>query len=929
MKFKITVLTLFIGFITYAQTTIKGKAVDKEGIPLYGVSIILKNTKYFSDFTGEFSLKYSGEYPVDLHFTYVGFNSQTITLYKEGDGKNVLVQLLEPKSNSLTQVVVAASRKAEKKIETPVTIETFSSSQIKNGTAADFYNGLENIKETQFNAGSLLQKSVNTRGFGTPNNGRFLQLVDGAESTVPALNANIGNFMGLNELDVESVEVLPGTSSALYGANAFNGMLFMNSISPFKKQGVSAYYKRGVTNQNVAGTNFYDDFGLRLGVKFNKKIAAKLNVNYFAGTDWLANDQTNHGVVPGVFTKDQYHDGINSYGDENIRNIPGAAGIVNRTGYRELDLTDGKVKTIKLDASLHFKPTETFDIVIQQKMTIGTTGYMDTGTKYAFKDFLLAQSKVELKSKNFTSRSYVTFNDAGNSYSLTRAAINLNNASKSDNVWFDDYARAFSVFYVSDVDPNKDLVSKNNAYTAARKYADYNDTSGNATLGAATGLKRLVPGTLAYQQALSKSQQEVDAKSGSKLKDQSAFANQDLNYNFRDLIKFAEIQIGGTFRLNYLNSQGTLFTDKDAPITYSQYGAYTQVEKQLLDERLKLTGSLRYDKVHGLEGNFLPRISSNLSLGEKRQHNLRASYQTGFRNPTSQDLYTGSDYGLITLLGSGVDNIARYKENIVKDGVTYNFTGEDIYNKSYSYNSVLGFSTFLLSGGAIADAFALLKLQKIELVKPEKIQSFELGYRATIEGFSIDVNGFLNKYSNFIYSKRVVLPFYNDPSGVSGATALRDNDFKSFQVYTNATTNIETRGAGIGIDKNFGKFNINASYNFAQLMDYDTTSDPDFEPDFNTPKHKVKLSLGHPKVLKNFGFNTNLRWNSEYVWESPFADGVIPSTVVIDAQINLTLPSLKGIFKIGANNMLGKDYYQVIGAGLIGQQYYASFTYNL
>ena len=923
MKFRITVLTFFIGFITYAQSSIKGKVVDKEGIPLYGVSVVLKNTKYFSDFTGEFNVKYSGEYPVDIHFTYVGFNSQTKTLYKEGDGKNVLVQLLEPKSNTLTQVVVAASRKAEKKIETPVTIETFSSSQIKNGTAADFYNGLENIKETQFNAGSLLQKSVNTRGFGTPNNGRFLQLVDGAESTVPALNANIGNFMGLNELDVESVEVLPGTSSALYGANAFNGLLFMNSISPFKKQGVSAYYKRGVTNQNVAGTNFYDDFGLRLGVKFNKKIAAKLNVNYFSGTDWLADDQTNQGVIPGVFAKDQYHDGINSYGDENIKNIPGAAEIVNRTGYRELDLTDGKVKTIKLDASLHFKPTETFDIVIQQKMTIGTTAYMDTGTKYAFKDFLLSQSKVELKSKNFTSRSYATFNDAGNSYSLTRAALNLNNASKSDDVWFRDYEIAFSKFY------NPSIDNRNEAYTASRKYADFNDKSGNTDLGDATGLKRLVPGTLAFQRALSKSQQDVDPKSGSKLHDQSAFANQDLNYNFRDLIKFAEIQIGGTYRLNYLNSEGTLFTDKDAPITYGQYGAYTQIEKQLLDERLKLTGSVRYDKVHGLDGNFSPRISSNLSLGEKSQHNLRASYQTGFRNPTSQDLYSGSDYGLITLLGSGVDNVTRYKENIVKDGVTYNFTGEDIYNKSYSYNSVLGFSTFLLSGGAIADAIGLLKLEKVDLVKPERVQSFELGYRATIAGISFDVNGYLNKYSDFIYSKRVVHVFYNDPTGFLGASALDKNDFKAYQVYTNANTSIETRGVGVGLDKDFGKFHINASYNFAQLMDYDTTSDPGFEPDFNTPKHKAKLSLGHPKVLKNFGFNTNLRWNSEYKWNSSFASGIIPSTVVVDAQINVTLPSLKGMFKIGANNMLGKDYYQVIGAGLIGQQYYASFTYNL
>jgi outer membrane cobalamin receptor len=41
-----------------------------------------------------------------------------------------------------------------------------------------------------------------------------------------------------SEIDVQSVELLPGASSALYGANAFNGILFMTSQSPFTSQGL-------------------------------------------------------------------------------------------------------------------------------------------------------------------------------------------------------------------------------------------------------------------------------------------------------------------------------------------------------------------------------------------------------------------------------------------------------------------------------------------------------------------------------------------------------------------------------------------------------------------------------------------------------------------------------------------------------------------
>ena len=57
------------------------------------------------------------------------------------------------------------------------------------------------------------------------------------DNASPALNFVLGNLVGINDLDVSSVELLPGASSALYGANAFNGILFMTSKSPFDHQG--------------------------------------------------------------------------------------------------------------------------------------------------------------------------------------------------------------------------------------------------------------------------------------------------------------------------------------------------------------------------------------------------------------------------------------------------------------------------------------------------------------------------------------------------------------------------------------------------------------------------------------------------------------------------------------------------------------------
>ena len=71
------------------------------------------------------------------------------------------------------------------------------------------------------------------------------------DNTAPGLNFVLGNLVGMSELDVASVEILPGASSALYGAGAFNGILFMRSKSPFDFQGISVSLKQGLTSQEA------------------------------------------------------------------------------------------------------------------------------------------------------------------------------------------------------------------------------------------------------------------------------------------------------------------------------------------------------------------------------------------------------------------------------------------------------------------------------------------------------------------------------------------------------------------------------------------------------------------------------------------------------------------------------------------------------
>jgi hypothetical protein len=357
-----------------------------------------------------------------------------------------------------------------------------------------------------------------------------------------------------------------------------------------------------------------------------------------------------------------------------------------------------------------------------------------------------------------------------------------------------------------------------------------------------------------------------------------------------------------------------------------------------MDDKLKLTGSIRYDKAKNFDGNYSPRVSFVYAAGEQKNHNFRGSFQTGFRNPSTQDQYIGFDIGSRVLIGSAPDNLNRYSEtlpiSVAGGGGTTTLNGNSAYYNSFTERSYFAFDAAYRSGppSGLANAAALLVKANAPLVKPEQVKAFDLGYRGNIKGFALDINGYYNIYNDFIGGFNVVTPFYGtaetNPNITTNtsATALVNRDIRTFQVYTNTSLVVKSLGFGLGLSKKvYENFELSANYNYSQF-DFDQAEDPDFEAYFNTPKHRVKATLGNDKLFKNFGASVSGRWNSEYVWESTFADGMIESATVIDVQANYSLANLKSIIKIGATNIGGKEYGQVLGAGLIGQQYFVSWT---
>ena len=925
------ILSLFFCSINYAQSTITGSVTDGNNLPIPGANVKVAGESggTVTDDAGNFTLNATAKPPYTIEISSVGFGSKKVNV--TSDNQKISVKLTD-EENKLDEIVISASRTPERILESPVTIERMGIKDVKNTSSATFYDGLENLKEVHFNTSSLSFKSINTRGFATVANTRFMQLVDGMDNSSPALNFVLGNLIGLSELDVQSVELLPGASSALYGANAFNGILFMNSRSPFDHDGISAYVRYGKTNHKIAGDKDYYDVGIRAAKKFNEYIAGKANFTFLRATEWIAGDERSMTLGGNSRATNQNYDGLNTYGDEVTTFIPNV-GQVSRTGYKEQDINDNSIESVKADFSLHIKPMkDDFEIILQHKVGMGNTIYQGAN-RYRLENFVMQQTKFEVKNRNFFVRAYMTNESAGDSYDMRFAAWNVNRMAKSDKAWFTDYATAFlqSQIFLG--------VNGTTAASLARNFADNNVSPAGLPALTPGGSAQFAPGSPEFKNALATVIQNPDLTKGAKFIDQSKLYHVDANYNFKELISFAEIQVGGSFRNYALNSQGTIFTDYDGAIRYDEYGMYTQLQKKFLDDRLKFTGSIRYDKSENFDGQVSPRVSFVYSAGANKNHNFRLSFQTGFRNPTTQDQYIGLDLGPFALIGSAEANLDRYVEflpvsaagqQIPGVGENVRLTGRDAYNTNlYTAPSAAAF--------ALSQNPADLEIANVQLVKPEQVKAFEIGYKSNIDGFSIDANAYYNIYDDFMSTSRVIKPYYgtvgtdfSNPAGeeVKGLMALANGDRRVFQVYTNTTETVNSLGFGLGLSKKvFGDFEIGVNYNHAQF-EFDQAKDPAFIAGFNTPRHRVKGSLGNQNLFKNFGFNLNARWSDEYLWQSSFADGTIPAVTVFDAQFNYAIPSIKSTFKVSASNLFGDDYLQVIGAGRIGQQYLISWIIN-
>lgn len=282
----------------------------------------------------------------------------------------------------MNEIVITASRRSEKIMRSPISIEQLKSAEAKIMGSPSIYEALEYVKGVQIITPSLGFKVINTRGFANSTNVRFAQLVDGIDNQAPHLGAPIANALGANDLDIDKIEIIPGTAATLYGMNAINGLANIQTKNPFEYQGVSIQQLTGVNhvgNIDRFSPKLYSQFNMRFAKAFNEKFAFKINASTTGGTDWVADDRTdlapNANASTNLYgTNNPAYDEVNGYGNESANrktlNLNGKNYVVVRTEYRETDITDYDIKKYKADVGFYFRPKKEHELAVTYKTAI-------------------------------------------------------------------------------------------------------------------------------------------------------------------------------------------------------------------------------------------------------------------------------------------------------------------------------------------------------------------------------------------------------------------------------------------------------------------------------------------------------------------------------------------------------------------------------
>ncbi|GAB2570529.1 TonB-dependent receptor [Spirosoma areae] len=815
----------------------------------------------------------------------------------------------------LAEVVISASRVAESILKSPVSIDIIDTRRIRLSAQPSYFDAIETIKGVQLLTSSLGFKVYNTRGFAATTNVRFVQLVDGRDNQAPHIGAPIASALAPSDLDIRQVELVPGVASALYGLNALNGLVNILTRNPFDSEGLSVGQKTGLNHVGDAAlsSRLYSETSLRYAHRLGNRFALKVNLVYQRGYDWIAGNRNdlnpNGNASLSLFGADNpAYDPVNGYGNEaaNRRTLMlgGKRYSIGRTGYYEAEATDYRLQNLRGDFSLHYRFSPTVELAYTYQGATSDNVYQRTN-RFRLDNYQLDQHSLALTTPSLQIRAYRTHENTGDSYNIRSMAENIDKSVKTDNQWFTDFTNQF------------------NADTRAGLAVP--DALRNARSTADKG--RPVPGTPGFNDLIAKLRDINNWDIGAALRVQSWMYHVEgqveptrvLWQRFRQQTGLT-IQAGFDFRRYVVFPDGNYFINPTEPgqnLVYGKTGGFVQFSRQFLDNKLKVAGSLRLDKNTYFAARLNPRLSVVYSPADA--HNLRLSYQNGYRFPSLFEGFTNINSGGVKRVGG------------------LPIMSQGIYENAYLVTSINAFqaaittdvnTSKLTTDQAIQKNKGILKQSPYTYLKPEQVKSVELGYKGLFLAGRLyaDADVYYTNYQDFIAQVNANLAKGRNVDSLAyyfSASPTQDR----YRLWTNSQTQVYTYGASLGLRYSLTQnWSVGGNASFARL---DRAENGDgLESSFNTPRWITNLTVSNGNLWQGVGFSVNYKHQDAFLWQSELATGNVSAINTLDVQVSYRLKKINLLVKVGGTNITNQPYYTFIGGPAVGGLFYTNVVWE-
>lgn len=247
MKLKLSILFIGLSLITQAQNSIIGTITNTNNEQLFGVEIyapkLHKGTTSNED--GSYTFKNLPKGSIEIVFSYIGYTSVIKTIVLEG-GEKVLDLVLTPSVFEMDEVILSTPFN-KLQSENVMKVEHKSVEQLQKQGATTLMQGISSVAGvSQISTGTNIGKPV-IRGL---SSNRVLVYTQGIRLENQQFGGEHG--LGVNEAGIESIEVIKGPASLLYGSDALGGVLYLN---PEK------FAKANTVESNMASKYFSNTLG--------------------------------------------------------------------------------------------------------------------------------------------------------------------------------------------------------------------------------------------------------------------------------------------------------------------------------------------------------------------------------------------------------------------------------------------------------------------------------------------------------------------------------------------------------------------------------------------------------------------------------------------------------------------------------------------